>query len=110
MRLYNTLTHRLEEFAPLEPGHVRMYNCGPTVYGDQHVGNYRTFAFADTLRRWFEYKCWKVSQIVNITDVGHLTQDDIEAGEDKIVVEARRLSLRTNPCGWRSSCGLPSTA
>ena len=90
MRLYNTLTHKAEEFAPLEPGHVRMYNCGPTVYGDQHVGNYRTFAFADTLRRWFEYKCWKVSQIINITDVGHLTQDDIEAGEDKIVVEARK--------------------
>lgn len=91
MKLYNTLTHRLEDFEPMEPGHVRMYNCGPTVYGDQHVGNYRTFAFADTLRRWFEYKCWKVTQIINITDVGHLTQDDIESGEDKILVTARKL-------------------
>ena len=90
MRLHNTLTRRLEDFVPIEPGHVRMYNCGPTVYGDQHVGNYRTFAFADTLRRWFEAKGWKVSQIVNITDVGHLTQDDFDAGEDKIVVEARK--------------------
>ncbi|HYE99639.1 MAG TPA: cysteine--tRNA ligase [Planctomycetota bacterium] len=91
MKLYNTLTHALEEFVPLETGHVRMYNCGPTVYGDQHIGNYRTFAFGDTLRRWFEYKCWKVSHIVNITDVGHLTQDDIEAGEDKIMVAARKM-------------------
>jgi cysteinyl-tRNA synthetase len=91
MKLYNTLTHKLEEFEPIEPGHVRMYNCGPTVYGDQHVGNYRTFAFADLLRRWFEYKRWKVTQIINITDVGHLTQDDIESGEDKILVTARKL-------------------
>ncbi len=91
MRLTNSLGRRLEEFAPAEPGHVRMYNCGPTVYGDQHVGNYRTFAFADTLRRWFEYKGWRVTQIMNITDVGHLTQDDIEAGEDKIVVKAREM-------------------
>ncbi|HEX7896390.1 MAG TPA: cysteine--tRNA ligase [Planctomycetota bacterium] len=91
MRLYNTLSHQLEDFVPAEAGHVRMYNCGPTVYGDQHVGNYRTFAFADTLRRWFEYKGWKVTQIINITDVGHLTQDDIEAGEDKILVTARKM-------------------
>ncbi len=91
MKLYNTLTGRLEEFEPAEPGHVRMYNCGPTVYGYQHVGNYRTFAFADTLRRWFEARGWRVTQIMNITDVGHLTRDDIEAGEDKIVVKAREM-------------------
>jgi cysteinyl-tRNA synthetase len=91
MKLYNTLSHQVEEFAPAEPGHVRMYNCGPTVYGDQHVGNYRTFAFADTLRRYFEFKGWKVTQIINITDVGHLTQDDIDSGEDKIDVMAREM-------------------
>jgi cysteinyl-tRNA synthetase len=91
MKFHNTLTRKLEEFEPAEPGHVRMYNCGPTVYGDQHVGNYRTFAFADTLRRYFEYKGWKVTQIINITDVGHLTQDAIESGEDKIMVKAREL-------------------
>jgi cysteinyl-tRNA synthetase len=91
MKLYNTLSHQLEEFTPLEPGHVRMYNCGPTVYGDQHVGNYRTFAFADTLRRYLEYKGLKVTQIVNITDVGHLTQDDLDAGEDKIAAKAREM-------------------
>ena len=91
MKFYNTLTHQVEEFTPSEPGHVRMYNCGPTVYGDQHVGNYRTFAFADTLRRYFEFKGWKVTQIINITDVGHLTQDDIDSGEDKIDVMARQM-------------------
>ncbi len=91
MKLYNTLTHQVEEFAPAEPKHVKMYNCGPTVYGDQHVGNYRTFAFADTLRRYFEFKGWKVTQIINITDVGHLTQDDIDSGEDKIDVMAREM-------------------
>ena len=90
MKLYNTYSRQLEEFAPAEPGHVRMYNCGPTVYGDQHIGNYRTFAFADVLKRYFEYKGWKVTQIVNITDVGHLTQDDLDEGDDKIVVEARK--------------------
>jgi cysteinyl-tRNA synthetase len=91
MKLHNTLTHQTEEFVPAEPGHVKMYNCGPTVYGDQHVGNYRTFVFADTLRRYFEYKGWKVTQIINITDVGHLTQDDIDSGEDKIDVMARKM-------------------
>ncbi len=91
MKLYNTLTRKIEEFEPAEPGHVRMYNCGPTVYGYQHVGNYRTFAFADTLRRWFEARGWRVTQIMNITDVGHLTQDAIDSGEDKIVVKAREL-------------------
>jgi cysteinyl-tRNA synthetase len=89
MNLYNTLTNKIEPFAPAEPGHVKMYNCGPTVYGDQHVGNYRTFAFADTLRRYFEFKGWKVTQIINITDVGHLTQDSIDSGEDKVDVIAR---------------------
>jgi cysteinyl-tRNA synthetase len=91
MKLHNTLTRLTEEFVPAELGHVKMYNCGPTVYGDQHVGNYRTFAFADTLRRYFEYKGWKVTQIINITDVGHLTQDDIDSGEDKIDVMARKM-------------------
>ena len=51
MRLYNTLTRRVEEFTPLEPGHVRMYNCGPTVYRRNHLGNYRAYATADLLRR-----------------------------------------------------------
>jgi cysteinyl-tRNA synthetase len=91
MKLFNTLSRQFEDFEPSEPGHVRMYNCGPTVYGYQHVGNYRTFAFADVLRRWFEARGWRVTQIMNITDVGHLTRDDFDAGEDKIVVKAREM-------------------
>ncbi len=91
MKLFNTLTRSLETFEPLEPGHVRMYNCGPTVYADQHVGNFRTFAFADVLRRYFEYKGLRVTQVMNITDVGHLTQDDLDAGEDKIMKKAREM-------------------
>ncbi len=91
LRIYNTLTHQLEEFEPIEPGHVRMYNCGPTVYNNQHIGNYRSFLFADILRRYFEYKGLRVTQVMNITDVGHLTLDDIEAGEDKMDVVAREM-------------------
>jgi len=91
MRVYNTLTKSLEEFSPLEPGKVRVYNCGPTVYDSPHVGNFRTFAFADTLRRYLEYRGLKVTQVMNLTDVGHLTQDQIEGGGDKMEEGLRRL-------------------
>src|SRR5262249_28100168 len=88
--VFNTLTKRKEAFAPREPGVVRMYNCGPTVYNRQHIGNFRTFLFADTLRRWLEYLGLEVRQVMNITDVGHLTDDERGEGEDKIEVQARR--------------------
>jgi cysteinyl-tRNA synthetase len=93
--VYNTLTRRKEDFEPIEPGVVRMYNCGPTVYGRQHIGNFRAFLFADTLRRWLEYRGHDVRQVMNITDVGHLTQDDVAdaGGEDKIEAQARREGL-----------------
>jgi cysteinyl-tRNA synthetase len=87
--VHNTLTHRKEEFRSLEPGRVRMYNCGPTVYGRQHIGNFRSFLFADVLRRWLEYLGYEVLQVMNITDVGHLV-DDEEEGEDKIEAQAAR--------------------
>jgi len=90
IKLYNTYTKKIEEFKPIEKGKVRMYNCGPTVYDYVHIGNYRTYLMADFLRRVFEYSGYKVKQIKNITDVGHLTQDDIEAGEDKILKAAKR--------------------
>jgi cysteinyl-tRNA synthetase len=72
-----------------------MYNCGPTVYKRQHVGNFRAFALADLLRRTFEYLGYRVTQIMNITDVGHLTEDDAAdaAGEDKLEREARQRAL-----------------
>jgi cysteinyl-tRNA synthetase len=87
--VYNTRSHRKEAFVPLGEGVVRMYNCGPTVYNRQHIGNYRSFLFADTLRRWLEYLGYDVRQVMNITDVGHLL-DDADEGEDKIEAQARR--------------------
>ncbi len=88
-QVFNTLTHRKEHFRTLEPRRVRMYNCGPTVYGRQHIGNFRSFLFADVLRRWLEYLDYEVLQVMNITDVGHLVDDEDE-GEDKIERQAAR--------------------
>jgi len=92
-RVYNTLTKNKEDFTPREEGKVRMYNCGPTVYGRQHIGNFRSFLFADVLRRWLEYQGYEVSQVMNITDVGHLTDDADVEGEDKIEAQARREKI-----------------
>ncbi len=86
--VFNTRSRRKETFATLEEGVVRMYNCGPTVYGRQHIGNFRSFLFADTLRRWLEYLGYEVRQVMNITDVGHLLED-ADRGEDKIERRAR---------------------
>jgi cysteinyl-tRNA synthetase len=96
--VYNTLTRKKERFESQEAGLVRMYNCGPTVYSRPHVGNYRTFLFADTLRRWLEYRGYEVRQVMNITDVGHV-QAEQDEGEDKLEVQARRE--RTDP--WQIS-------
>src|ERR1700752_236016 len=87
--VFDTLTKKKRAFEPLESGVVRMYNCGPTVYGRVHVGNLRTFLFAGTLRRWLEASGYRVRQVMNITDVGHL-QGDADEGEDKIEAQARR--------------------
>jgi cysteinyl-tRNA synthetase len=93
--LHNTLTGEVEEFVPLEAGKVRMYNCGPTVYKRQHIGNFRAFVTADLLRRTFEYLGYEVTQVMNITDVGHLTEDDVAdaQGEDKLAKEAARRKV-----------------
>jgi cysteinyl-tRNA synthetase len=95
VQLHNSLTGRVEEFVPLREGEVRMYNCGPTVYKRQHIGNFRAFAMADLLRRSFEYLGYRVTQVMNITDVGHLTEDDAAdaQGEDKLQREAERRAL-----------------
>jgi cysteinyl-tRNA synthetase len=87
--LYNTLSRRKEVFRPIEPGKVRMYNCGPTVYDQAHIGNMRAYIMADLIRRTFEYLGYAVKQVINITDVGHLTSDADE-GEDRMLVGARR--------------------
>jgi len=95
LRLHNSLTGAVEDFAPLREGEVRMYNCGPTVYRRNHVGNYRAYMLADLLRRSFEYLGYRVHQIMNITDVGHLTEDDVAdaGGEDKLIAEARERGV-----------------
>jgi cysteinyl-tRNA synthetase len=87
--LYNTLTRSKELLKPLDPPLVRIYACGPTVYRDIHVGNFRTFMMTDWLRRMLEYNDYDVYLVQNITDVGHLQNDDVESGEDKLEHEAR---------------------
>lgn len=90
--LANTLSGKTEEFAPLKPPEVRMYNCGPTVYDTQHIGNLRAYVFTDTLRRVLEYNGYTVQQVMNITDVGHLTSDADE-GEDKMTAGLKREGM-----------------
>jgi len=89
LRVYNTLTRTLERFEPLHPGEVRLYTCGPTVYNYATIGNFRSFLFEDVLRRYLEYRGYRVMHVMNITDVGHLL-DDADTGEDKLEVAARR--------------------
>ena len=89
LRLYNSLTRRLETFEPVHPGEARVYSCGPTVYNYQHIGNMRAYVFADTLGRVLEWKGYKLRHVVNITDVGHLTSD-ADTGEDKMERMAAR--------------------
>jgi len=86
--LFNTRTLRKEGFEPLEPGHARIYTCGPTVYAPQHIGNLRSQLFPDLLKRALLWLGFRVTHVVNITDVGHLT-DDADAGEDKLERAAR---------------------
>lgn len=89
MRFYNTLTREKEEFRPVSPGRVGIYTCGPTVYMFAHIGNFRAYVFADTLRRACEYSGLAVRHVMNVTDVGHLTSDE-DSGEDKFDKSARR--------------------
>ncbi|WP_020614274.1 cysteine--tRNA ligase [Sediminispirochaeta bajacaliforniensis] len=86
--LYNTMGREVQEFKPIEDGLVKMYTCGPTVYNFAHIGNLRTYVFEDVLRRVFEYAGFKVEHVMNITDVGHLT-DDADEGEDKMEKSSR---------------------
>lgn len=89
LRFFNTLTRQIEDFKPLIPGKVSLYACGPTVYSYAHIGNMRTYVFVDLLRRTLEYFGLDVQHVMNITDVGHLT-DDADTGEDKLEIGARR--------------------
>lgn len=83
LKLFNSLTRSLEVFEPVHPGEARVYSCGPTVYNYPHIGNMRAYVFADVLGRTLSWKGLKLTHVINITDVGHLT-DDADAGEDKM--------------------------
>ncbi|MEZ5743832.1 MAG: cysteine--tRNA ligase [Sphingomonadaceae bacterium] len=83
LRLFNSLTRQIEDFVPVHPGEARVYTCGPTVYNYPHIGNMRAYVFADILGRTLSFKGYKLTHVINITDVGHLT-DDADAGEDKM--------------------------
>jgi cysteinyl-tRNA synthetase len=89
LRLYNTLGRELQEFEPIEAGKVGFYGCGPTVYNYAHIGNLRAYVFDDTLARALRFLGYEVRHVMNITDVGHLTGDDAETGEDKMVKSAQ---------------------
>ncbi len=99
LKLYNTLTRKKDVFKPIHKGKVGMYSCGPTVYWYQHIGNLRTYVFSDILKRVLKYNRYNVKQVMNVTDVGHLTSD-ADTGEDKIEKGAREaLYLKCTHCG-----------
>jgi cysteinyl-tRNA synthetase len=127
LRLHNTLTKRVEDFVATDPSHVTFYTCGPTVYDDAHIGNFRSFLAADVLRRFLESPLCsvkdaagtmhagprRVTHVMNITDVGHMTDDAEggEAGEDRMAVAGRRLleakKAGTLPAGVEVNPGDP---
>jgi len=90
MKIFNTATRTKEEFKPREQGNVYMYVCGPTVYGQMHIGNARTFVNFDIIKRYLNYKDLNVKYVMNITDVGHLT----DVGEDKIMKGAAEKNMK----------------
>ena len=89
MKLYNTLTKKIEDFIPIEEGKVKLYTCGPTVYHYAHIGNLRTYISEDILEKSFKYLGYEVNRVMNITDVGHMVGDG-DSGEDKMSVAAKR--------------------
>jgi len=93
LKLYNSLSKKVEEFKPIHSLQVGMYTCGPTVYSFAHIGNFRTYTTADILKRVLEYDGYEVTYIMNLTDVGHLTGDnlgDADLGEDRMEKAAKK--------------------
>ena len=88
LQVFNTLARRKEVFAPVSPGRATMYTCGPTVYRYAHIGNFRSYLMADWLRRALEAAGYRVTHVKNITDVGHMRQELLERGEDKVIAAA----------------------
>ncbi|PIR38418.1 MAG: cysteine--tRNA ligase [Candidatus Zambryskibacteria bacterium CG10_big_fil_rev_8_21_14_0_10_42_12] len=100
LKFYNTLTKKIEDFSPINPLEVSIYSCGPTVYDFAHIGNLRSYVFADILHRTLEFAGYKVNHVVNITDVGHLTSD-ADSGEDKMMKGLKREGLPVTIEGMR---------
>lgn len=96
VKLFNTMSRKVEVFHPLIPGHVNFYGCGPTVYHYAHIGNLRTMTHNDLLKRMFIENGYDVCHVMNITDVGHLTSDDDDTGDDKM----ERGAARENKSVW----------
>ena len=100
LRLHDTLSRRLREVEPLEPGHVRLYTCGPTVWNRAHIGNFRTFLFEDVLRRWLGRRFARVTHVMNLTDV-----------DDRLIGNANEhgqsLDHLPSVCQVSLSCGGP---
>ena len=97
MKIYNTLTKKKEEFVPIEPGKVRMYVCGPTVYNFIHIGNARPMIVFDTVRRYMEYKGYEVNYVSNFTDVDDkIIKKAVEEGVDANVISERYCRKRDN--------------
>ncbi|MFN3168918.1 MAG: hypothetical protein ACE37H_17860 [Phycisphaeraceae bacterium] len=100
IKFYNSLSKSLEVFEPIAPPNpegrqvVTMYNCGPTVYDYAHIGNFKSFLFADVLRRFLELAGYEVNQVMNLTDVGHMTDDAVAdgGGQDKMQAAGQRLA------------------
>lgn len=93
LRIYNSLSRNIEEFKPIQPQNVGMYTCGPTVYSFAHIGNFRTYTSADVLLRTLQYNGYDVNYVMNLTDVGHLSGDnlgDADTGEDRMEKSAKK--------------------
>ena len=101
--IYNTLTRKKEAFKPLHAPHVGMYVCGPTVYGDPHLGHARPAITFDILFRYLQHLGYKVRYVRNITDVGHL-EHDADEGEDKIAKKARLEQLEPMEIAQHYTC------
>ena len=89
LKFYNTLTRKKESFKPIKKDKVGMYVCGPTCYSYQHIGNLRTYIFADILRRVLNFNGYNIKEVMNVTDVGHLTSDE-DTGDDKVEKAAKK--------------------
>ena len=97
INIYNTLTKKVDKFVPNEPGKVKMYTCGPTVYHFAHIGNLRSYLVEDILEKYLRYAGYDVKRVMNITDVGHLTSD-ADSGE----VRCSRVQKESIRQSWKS--------